>query len=638
MSAAVRDPGDATGKQSEVAAAADVQRYTTGKQSEKAAAGDVQRYTTGKQSEAATAADVQRYTTGKHSEEAAAAAASAAGSLLAHRGAREVAYRRVYAMLAASDDIPVAFRTAVAAAALAPLLSVMPGSGGSALEGAAAFTAELCLHGVISRAGTAAALAAVAAATAIESGCDVGNAAMQTGSGAATALPALCALVDGGAFDMLASNRSCPLPSAVAFNVKRPSDPEANETRLFAPGLNGERSSAFGSNQKTPGEVDVAVKQAMSETKRVLATVAELDCRLGGRARFLAERSLQNIVAAETEAHYMPRDGEAIARESYARGAAVVSSTGGADTAGFSMGRGRGIRRESDHGSGGDGGRGGIALGTIRQLGVEQPISDRRGRGHEGSGGKAIRGIGRGGAGRGIFEVSSRVGRGGEARRPHHVGVGNHAMTRAQVHADAAVDLKVVVAPRGSVAAVERGMRQGWAFWYVGSPVAFSGGGVVSGNKEGGIQHHAHTIRGGSSGGGLSFQSVDNKSVTSLVDGRQLSATESIISGRGGGDVCGWEVPSGSQQRHQRFFTFSPEATPAGSGRFVLCSGGGGLARNFLALEVKGQGSRVKDQGLMFRSRGLRVYSSWLGIRSSGGEVGARRTMFLIWSLVESSV
>ena len=44
-------------------------------------------------------------------------------------------------------------------------------------------------------------------------------------------------------------------------------------------------------------------------------------------------------------------------------------------------------------------------------------------------------------------------------------------MTRAEVHASAAAELKLVVATRGSVAAVERGMRQGWVFWYVGSPV-----------------------------------------------------------------------------------------------------------------------------------------------------------------------
>ena len=57
---------------------------------------------------------------------AADAAASAAGSLLAHRGAREAAFRRVYAQLAASNQIPEAFRAAAAAAALAPLLSVWP--------------------------------------------------------------------------------------------------------------------------------------------------------------------------------------------------------------------------------------------------------------------------------------------------------------------------------------------------------------------------------------------------------------------------------------------------------------------------------------------------------------------------------
>jgi hypothetical protein len=44
-------------------------------------------------------------------------------------------------------------------------------------------------------------------------------------------------------------------------------------------------------------------------------------------------------------------------------------------------------------------------------------------------------------------------------------------MTRAEVHAKAATELNVVVATEGTVAAVERGMRQGWVFWYVGSPV-----------------------------------------------------------------------------------------------------------------------------------------------------------------------
>ena len=66
---------------------------------------------------------------------------------------------------------PATFRDAAADSALAPLMSVSPGLGGTALEGAAAFVAELRAHGVVSRDQTAAAIDALAAAAAIEANC-----------------------------------------------------------------------------------------------------------------------------------------------------------------------------------------------------------------------------------------------------------------------------------------------------------------------------------------------------------------------------------------------------------------------------------------------------------------------------------
>ena len=50
------------------------------------------------------------------------------------------------------------------------------------------------------------------------------------------------------------------------------------------------------------------------------------------------------------------------------------------------------------------------------------------------------------------------------------------AMTRAEVHASARAEMRMEVVQSGSTRAVDRGMRRGWTFAYVGSPVRTRGG------------------------------------------------------------------------------------------------------------------------------------------------------------------
>ena len=50
------------------------------------------------------------------------------------------------------------------------------------------------------------------------------------------------------------------------------------------------------------------------------------------------------------------------------------------------------------------------------------------------------------------------------------------AMTRAEVHASARAEMRMEVVQSGSTRAVDRGMRRGWTFAYVGSPVQTRGG------------------------------------------------------------------------------------------------------------------------------------------------------------------
>ena len=54
------------------------------------------------------------------------------------------------------------------------------------------------------------------------------------------------------------------------------------------------------------------------------------------------------------------------------------------------------------------------------------------------------------------------------------------AMTRAEVHASARVEMRMEVVQSGSTRAVDRGMRRGWTFAYVGSPVRTRGGSITN--------------------------------------------------------------------------------------------------------------------------------------------------------------
>ena len=54
------------------------------------------------------------------------------------------------------------------------------------------------------------------------------------------------------------------------------------------------------------------------------------------------------------------------------------------------------------------------------------------------------------------------------------------AMTRAEVHASARAEMRMEVVQSGSTRAVDRGMRRGWTFAYVGSPVRTRGGSITN--------------------------------------------------------------------------------------------------------------------------------------------------------------
>ena len=53
------------------------------------------------------------------------------------------------------------------------------------------------------------------------------------------------------------------------------------------------------------------------------------------------------------------------------------------------------------------------------------------------------------------------------------------AMTRAEVHASARAEMRMEVVQSGSTRAVDRGLRRGWTFVYVGSPVRTRGGSIT---------------------------------------------------------------------------------------------------------------------------------------------------------------
>jgi hypothetical protein len=339
-------------------------------------------------------------------------------------------------------------------------------------------------------------VAAVAAAAATEAGCvlhrggdgggdggggdgcddDHASTAVDWSGGQATALPALCSLVDGGACNVLYGQTVSGVSREGAMS-------ETNRVRY---------------------------DQTVSETRRVLAAVAAPGCRLGGRARFLAERSLNHMAGAP----------EAETGAGVGAGAGAGTGAGAGDAAqrglGFSMGRGRGMKAPNRAISGGGG------LGRL----------------HDGNRG------------------------------------GTHAVTRAEVHATAAAELKVVVAKEGSVAAVERGMRQGWVFWYVGSPVSVSG--VHSGVHDSYEQTVSSSSSGsssvGSSSGGGSSGSGGGGGCSGGGSGRgDGGGSGGSGAGSGGGGGSGGDGPELAQRRS---FVFSPEAAAAGEGRFVACPGG----------------------------------------------------------------
>ena len=184
------------------------------------------------------------------------ASAEALGVTLARRAAREPSYRETYADLATREEMPPAATTAAANAAANALTRAAPGMGGETLAGHAAFFAALARRGTEAATCRAdRAVRALVAAAIVEAGEDEpsGEAKGAGGerkslwdvTGRATAFEATCAAIEGG----------------MTRRVRA-------ETR------------------------DAAAN--------VLALAAAPGCRLGGRARFLAERALDALRADDS--------------------------------------------------------------------------------------------------------------------------------------------------------------------------------------------------------------------------------------------------------------------------------------------------------------------------------------------------
>ena len=303
------------------------------------------------------------------------ASATAFGATLARRAAREPSYRETYADIATRAETPSAATTAAAKIAANALTNASPGMGGETLAGHAAFLAALARRG------------AEAAASRVDD--------------AVRALVA-AATVEAGEDETSKANSMSKANSASKANS------DVDRDRFFSSERLWDRTGRATAFEATCAAIEGgATRHVQAETRdaaaKVLATAAAPGCRLGGRARFLAERALDALRAEEKD-------------ENAAAAAANDPSTSSFPRRpGFGVGRGRPVA-----------GAASASAGASSAASLSAP--------------------------RGVLGAPS-------------------AMRRADVHAAASAEMRVVVAKEGSVAAAERGMRRGWMFRYVGSPV-----------------------------------------------------------------------------------------------------------------------------------------------------------------------